>query len=196
MVVKLQDCVKAQQNEAYAQKVKLTNLQQMANTLIFLQENNYNSIEQLKGNYDNIMSTYNNLQTKRNCLNQEIENLNKHIHYLGKYYANKQYYTKMLQQKNPFAFRKMHLSEIEQYEEARKYLKFFYSSKPFPSLQEVQTQRNNLKLEIKALNKSIYTIWKNQKQLEVILFNTSELLYHYPPNHSLHSNNIIAQQYL
>lgn len=34
LVVKLQDCVKAQQNKTYAQKVKLTNLQQMANTLI------------------------------------------------------------------------------------------------------------------------------------------------------------------
>ncbi len=192
MVVKLQDCVKAQQNEAYAQKVKLTNLQQMANTLIFLQENNYNSIEQLKGTYDNIMSTYNNLQTKRNCLNQEIKDLNKHIYYLGRYYANRQYGTKILQQRNPFAFRKMHLSEIEQYEEARKYLKFLYSTKPFPSLQEIQSQRNNLKLEVKLLNKAIYAMWKNQKQLEVILFNTSSLLQYYASKHSLHSNNILS----
>lgn len=32
LVVNLQDCVKAQQNRAYAQKVKISNLQQMANT--------------------------------------------------------------------------------------------------------------------------------------------------------------------
>ena len=79
----------------------------------------------------------------------------------------------------------MHLFEIEQYEKARKYLKFLYSTKPFPSLQEIQSQRNNLKLEVKLLK-------KNQKQLEVILFNTSSLLQYYASKHSLHSNNILS----
>ena len=36
LVVNLQDCVKAQQNYAYAQKVKISNLQQMAQTVLYV----------------------------------------------------------------------------------------------------------------------------------------------------------------
>ena len=45
LVVDLQNCIKAQQNTRYAQKVKISNLQQMANTLIFLQDNQINSLK-------------------------------------------------------------------------------------------------------------------------------------------------------
>ena len=38
LVVNLQDCVKAQQSRAYAQKVKISNLQQMANTIVYVQQ--------------------------------------------------------------------------------------------------------------------------------------------------------------
>lgn len=48
LVVNLQDCVKAQQSRAYAQKVKISNLQQMANTIIYVQQHGYDSYDDLK----------------------------------------------------------------------------------------------------------------------------------------------------
>ena len=41
----LQTCIKAQQSEAYAQKVKLSNLKQMAQTVAYIQEHGYDSLE-------------------------------------------------------------------------------------------------------------------------------------------------------
>ena len=41
LVVNLQDNVKAMQSEAYARKVKISNLQQMAETLVYVQEHGY-----------------------------------------------------------------------------------------------------------------------------------------------------------
>lgn len=38
LVVNLQNCIKAKQNRAYAQKFKIPNLQQMANTIAYIQE--------------------------------------------------------------------------------------------------------------------------------------------------------------
>ena len=38
LVIDLQQCVKAQQSQAYAQRVKLSNLQQMAKTVAYVQE--------------------------------------------------------------------------------------------------------------------------------------------------------------
>lgn len=47
LVVNLQDCVKAQQSYAYAQKVKISNLQKMAQTVLYVQEHGYDSYEKL-----------------------------------------------------------------------------------------------------------------------------------------------------
>ena len=45
LVIDLQTCIKAQQSGAYAQKVKLTNLKQMAQTVAYIQEHGYDSLE-------------------------------------------------------------------------------------------------------------------------------------------------------
>lgn len=45
LVIDLQTCIKAQQSGAYAQKVKLTNLKQMAQTVAYIQEHGYNSLD-------------------------------------------------------------------------------------------------------------------------------------------------------
>ena len=46
-MIDLQTCVKAQQSRAYAQKVKISNLQQMARTIAYVQEHGYDSYEKL-----------------------------------------------------------------------------------------------------------------------------------------------------
>ena len=45
LVIDLQTCIKAQQSEVYAQKVKLTNLKQMAQTVAYIQEHGYDSLD-------------------------------------------------------------------------------------------------------------------------------------------------------
>lgn len=50
LVVDLQNCVKAQQSSAYARKVKLSNLQQMAKTVAYIQEHGYDTEEDLEKN--------------------------------------------------------------------------------------------------------------------------------------------------
>ena len=47
LVIDLQTCIKAQQSGAYAQKVKLTNLKQMAQTVAYVQEHGFQSKEDL-----------------------------------------------------------------------------------------------------------------------------------------------------
>ena len=54
LVVDLQNCIKAQQSRAYAQKVKISNLQQMAKTVAYIQENGFDTRENLQTTYDSI----------------------------------------------------------------------------------------------------------------------------------------------
>ena len=48
LVTDLQSCIKAHQNQAYTQKVKITNLKRMAETLIYIQEHGYDTREVLE----------------------------------------------------------------------------------------------------------------------------------------------------
>lgn len=48
LVVDLQNCAKAQISRAYARKVKLTNLQQMAQTICYVQEHGYDNLEDIE----------------------------------------------------------------------------------------------------------------------------------------------------
>ena len=48
LVVDLQNCAKAQLSRGYARKVKLTNLQQMAQTICYVQEHGYDNLEDLE----------------------------------------------------------------------------------------------------------------------------------------------------
>ena len=48
LVTDLQTCVKAQQSQVYAHKVKLTNLKQMAETIVYVQEHSLFDISSLE----------------------------------------------------------------------------------------------------------------------------------------------------
>ena len=52
LVIDLQTCIKAQQSGAYAQKVKLTNLKQMAQTVAYIQEHGYDSLDDFHATLD------------------------------------------------------------------------------------------------------------------------------------------------
>ena len=56
LVINLQDCVKAQQSNAYANKVKISNLKEMARTVAYIQEHGYDTKESLEKSFSDIKS--------------------------------------------------------------------------------------------------------------------------------------------
>ena len=78
------------QNPAYANKVKITNLKQMANTIIYLQKHDMDSRISLESAY----ATSYREQAKSNRiritnLSLQLKDLNQQIHYIGQYLSNK-----------------------------------------------------------------------------------------------------------
>ena len=72
LVVDLQTCAKAQANRAYARKVKLTNLQQMAQTICYVQEHSFGSIEELLQEKESTWAVIDKLSNYINKTNQQI----------------------------------------------------------------------------------------------------------------------------
>lgn len=83
LVVDLQTCVKAQQSRAYAQKVKISNLQQMARTVAYVQEHGYDSREKLSETADAIYTKMAKARGDAKLTESKLRKTNEQIHYLG-----------------------------------------------------------------------------------------------------------------
>lgn len=123
LVVDLQNNVKAQQSRAYAQKVKISNLQQMAKTIAYVQENSFDSREELQSAYSELMEKRKEARKALRQTEDRLKSVNLLIRYTGQYLANKDAYHGMLHAPNKKRFRQEHQSEIELYEAAVKFLK-------------------------------------------------------------------------
>lgn len=165
LVVDLQTCIKAQTSPAYAEKVKLSNLQQMAETLIFVEEHGYDTLTELSNDRLDMSrqkdAAYSDLKKSQAAL----KDINEQIHYTGSYLANKKIYAEMLHADNKKAFRQEHLKEITAYEEARAYLKTKYPEAAFPSMKVLKASKAKLNAQISE-QKQIYDVL-NRKASEL-----------------------------
>lgn len=122
LVTDLQSCIKAQQNQAYAQKVKITNLKRMADTLIYIQEQGYDTrevieIELAVAKAETVLSRKSLKKTE-----EQLKEVNEQIHYTGQYLANKAVYGQFLKTKDKGKFRQEHAAEITLYETVTRFL--------------------------------------------------------------------------
>ena len=96
----LQTCIKAQQSEAYAQKVKLSNLKQMAQTVAYIQEHGYDSLEDFHIALDQASDQTSAARKSLKDTEQQLKDVNEQIHFTGQYkfpifmLSKKRYYIK------------------------------------------------------------------------------------------------------
>lgn len=138
----LQENVKAQENLAYALKVKISNLQKMAETLVWVQENNINDLTELN---DLCKTAQANAQAAYERLSQaedELYKTNEQIHYAGQYLSTKdvqQQFAKAIFKKK---FRAEHSKELDAYAESVKYFREENDGK-LPSLKSLKNGRKS-----------------------------------------------------
>lgn len=184
LVVDLQQCVKAQQNQAYAQKVKLSNLQQMAKTVAYVQEHGYDSLEDLQSAFTESQSQTAEMRKALRSTEQELKEINEQIHYTGQYLANKSVYSQFLKTKNKKQFRQEHQAEITLYETARKILQEKSDGKRLPSMKTLKAEKEKLT----ALKNSQYKAYQNlhsyEKELKTVCTNVDMIL---GKDHSRHT---------
>ena len=176
LVVNLQDCVKAQQNAAYANKVKLSNLKEMAKTVAYIQEHGYDTRDSLENSFSEIK---NHASTSRKDLKSVEDNLrkvNEQIHYTGQYLANKPVYQKFVKAKNKKQFRQEHPTEIALYEAARKFLKGQSADGKLPSMKLLKAEKEKLLQQKKEAQKTYHYYRDYQKELNTVCSNVDKIL--------------------
>ena len=163
LVIDLQTCIKAQQSEAYAQKVKLTNLKQMAQTVAYIQEHGYDTRADF-----NAALTYAESQTslarkKMKDTEQQLKNVNEQIHFTGQYLAYKDLYAQYRKSRNRNKFYEEHKAELSLYETALRVLKEKSNGQKLPSMKSLYQEKDRL-TELREVQRSDFYSYRNQER--------------------------------
>ena len=105
LVVDLQNCAKAQVSSAYARKVRLSNLQQIAKTVAYIQEHGYDTEDDLKNAFSKAQAQTADMRKALRSTGKKLRKVNEQIHYTGQYLANKSVYQQFLNTRNKKKFR-------------------------------------------------------------------------------------------
>ena len=144
LVINLQTCIKAQQSEAYAQKVKLTNLKQMAQTVAYIQEHGYDSLDDFHAALD--QASYQTSASRKSLKDteQQLKDVNEQIHFTGQYLAYKNVYADYRRSHNKDKFYEEHRTELSLYNIALRTLKEKSSGHKLPSMKSLYAEKDRL----------------------------------------------------
>lgn len=181
LVVDLQKNVKAMQSPGYAHRVKISNLQEMANTIIYVQEHGYNTQTELKNAFSKSQKQLDQAADQLIEMNADLKNINRRIHYTGQYFAHKAIYTEFLKAKNKGRFRKEHTAEIRAYEEARDWLKSFYPDGKMLPIKTLKEQKASLQEQIDQQKSSIRSLKDLTQDLRTVDKNVEAILHNQVP---------------
>ena len=144
LVIDLQTCIKAQQSEAYAQKVKLSNLKQMAQTVSYIQEHGYDSLEDFHTALDQASDQTNAARKSLKDTEQQLKNVNEQIHFTGQYLAYKNVYADYRKSHNKDKFYEEHRAELSLYDTALRTLKEKSAGNKLPSMKALYAEKDRL----------------------------------------------------
>ncbi|MDU5439150.1 MAG: relaxase/mobilization nuclease domain-containing protein [Ruminococcus sp.] len=163
LVIDLQTCIKAQQSEAYAQKVKLTNLKQMAQTVAYIQEQGYDTRADFNAALTNAESQTSLARKKMKDTEQQLKNVNEQIHFTGQYLAYKDLYAQYRKSRNRNKFYEEHKAELSLYETALRVLKEKSNGQKLPSMKSLYQEKDRL-TELREVQQSDFFSHRDQER--------------------------------
>lgn len=143
-VIDLEKNTKARDSEAYAQWIKIHNLQEQAKTFRFLSENDLLDGHNLDAAYASLTEQFRASRESMKETERQIKEQNNLIRLLAQYYKGRDTYRSYRKSKNKKKFRQEHRSELELYDQVQKDLKEILGEERFPSIQKLQQEKKRL----------------------------------------------------
>ena len=176
LVTDLQHCIKAQQSQAYAQKVKLSNLKMMAQTVAYVQENGFQSKADLEAALSDASAQSTNARNTLKSTENTLKNVNEQIHYTGQYLANKSIYSDYRKSRNKEKFYDDHRAELTLYESALRILKEKSQGNKLPTLKMLREEKNRL-TELQTMQREDFNARReHERELRTVCSNVDIIL--------------------
>ena len=176
LVVDLQTCVKAQQSRAYARKVSLSNLQEMARTIAYIQEHGMGTVDKLAEAADQAEAQYKQASADLRETQNALTAINERIRFTGQYLFHKALYRQFLSVADKGAFRAAHKAEIDEYEDAVSHLKAFSPDGKFPLMKELKAEKSRLSRQRDQQRAALRPLTEQRKQMRIITKNVDTIL--------------------
>ena len=176
LVIDLQTCIKAQQSEAYAQKVKLSNLKQMAQTLAYIQEHGYDSLEDFHTALDQASDQTSTARKSLKDTEQQLKDVNEQIHFTGQYLAYKNVYADYRKSRNKDKFYEEHRAELSLYDTALRTLKEKSAGNKLPSMKALYAEKDRL-IELRDMQREDFSNRRDyERELRTVSANIDMIL--------------------
>jgi hypothetical protein len=176
LVIDLQTCIKAQQSEAYAQKVKLSNLKQMAQTVAYIQEHSYDSLEDFHTALDQASDQTSASRKSLKDTEQKLKDVNEQIHFTGQYLAYKNIYADYRKSRNKDKFYEEHRAELSLYDTALRTLKEKSAGNKLPSMKTLYTEKDRL-IEVRDTQREDFSSRRDyERELRTVSANIDMIL--------------------
>ena len=176
LVTDLQHCIKAQQSQAYAQKVKLSNLKMMAQTVAYVQEHGFQSKADLEAALSDASAQSTNARNILKSTENTLKNVNEQIHYTGQYLANKSIYSDYRKSRNKEKFYDDHRAELTLYESALRILKEKSQGNKLPTLKMLREEKNRL-TELQTMQREDFNARReHERELRTVCSNVDIIL--------------------
>ena len=176
LVIDLQTCIKAQQSEAYAQKVKLSNLKQMAQTVAYIQEHGYDSLEDFHTALDQASDQTNAARKSLKNTEQQLKDVNEQIHFTGQYLAYKNVYSDYRKSHNKDKFYEEHRAELSLYDTALRTLKEKSGGNKLSSMKALYAEKDRL-IELQDLQREDFSNRRDyERELRTVSANIDMIL--------------------
>jgi len=179
LVVDLQTCAKAQLSRAYARKVKLSNLQEMARTICFVQEHGYNDRSDISAAHDRIDLAMSKIEMGIQTSDDRIRDINEQIHYAGQLYVNRNIVVTKRKEAIQSGisirqFKQDVQKEQQLWDEAQQY--FADRGSPVPHLSDLKAERDRL-IKLKSAQQKAYNNFNGARsELDTISANVDAIL--------------------
>lgn len=176
LVTDLQHCIKAQQSQAYAQKVKLSNLKMMAQTVAYVQEHGFQSKADLDAALSDASAQSTDARNTLKSTENTLKNVNEQIHYTGQYLANKSIYSDYRKSRNKEKFYDDHRAELTLYESALRILKEKSQGNKLPTLKMLHEEKNRL-TELQTMQREDFNARReHERELRTVCSNVDIIL--------------------
>lgn len=176
LVTDLQHCIKAQQSQAYAQKVKLSNLKMMAQTVAYVQEHGFQSKADLDAALSDASAQSTDARNTLKSTENTLKNVNEQIHYTGQYLANKSIYSDYRKSRNKEKFYDDHWAELTLYESALRILKEKSQGNKLPTLKMLREEKNRL-TELQTMQREDFNARReHERELRTVCSNVDIIL--------------------
>ena len=156
--------------------MKLSNLKEMARTIVYIQEHGYDTVGDLQIHRQQISERKDSVQETLAQTDARIKAINEQIHFTGQYYATRHIQKDFLKARFKKKYRQEHRTELDQYQEAVSFFREHCGGK-VPVMKELKAEKEKLLTLQSEQRKELSGFDQMERELQTAAANVNAILH-------------------